>query len=212
MDIKNSPSKHLAVGIFSVALVLIMHFLINIEWTVAFARTAFILLFLVLIIGPMVRIKMPGKEMIPKIKPWGWRGELGIWFTIMALAHFIILLLERPLNQLIKLGGSGYSLTNFIGLIALAISIILAFASLEKVIRFLGVVSWRVLHSLTYVVFYLVAVHLIYFQFFSSYGEVGPDWFGWLSVILSGLIIFLQIIAFVKTVRWQNKNQSNKID
>ncbi|MFA6307503.1 MAG: ferric reductase-like transmembrane domain-containing protein [Patescibacteria group bacterium] len=207
MDIKNSPSKHLAVGIFSLVIVFILHFMLNIEWTVAFARTAFVLLFLTLLIGPMVRIKVPSKEVTPKIKPWSWRGELGIWFAIMAIAHFIILLIESPLTQLIKLGGSGYSLTNFIGLIALVISIVLAFASFEKVIKFLGVASWRVLHSMTYVVFYLVAAHMIYFQFFSSYGEVGPDWFGWLAVAMAILIITLQIIAFIKTILWQNKIQ-----
>ncbi|MBU1202760.1 ferric reductase-like transmembrane domain-containing protein [Patescibacteria group bacterium] len=182
-----------------------MHFLFNIEWTTSFARTAFILLFIILIIGPLFRIKVPSKKMSPMMNPWSWRGELGIWFTIMALAHFILLLIEQPLTQLIKIGGSGYSLTNFIGLIALIISIILSFASLGKVIKFLGVISWKVLHSLTYVVFYLVASHLIYFQFFSSYGKVGPDWFGWISVVAMTLVVILQIIAFVKIVTKQNK-------
>lgn len=205
MDVKNSPSKHFIVSVFSLILVFVLHFLLNIEWTTSFARTAFVLLFFILLIGPFVRIKAPNKKMAPMMKPWSWRGELGIWFTIMALAHFILLLIERPLTELIKIGGSGYSLTNFIGLIALIISIILSFASFGKVIKFLGVISWRVLHSLTYVVFYLVAAHLIYFQFFSSYGEVGPDWFGWVSVIAMGLIIILQIVAFLKTVKQQNK-------
>lgn len=207
MDVQNNPSKHIIVGVFSIILVLAQYYLLDTEWPAAFARTAFVLLVLVLIIGPLVGLKVINKEMHPKIEPWSWRGELGIWFTIMALAHFIILLIERPLTDMIKIGGSGYSLTNFIGLIALVISIILSFASLGRVIKFLGVVSWRVLHSLTYVVFYLVAAHLIYFQFFSSYGEVGPDWFGWLAVILSSLVIILQIAAYIQTVRRQNKNQ-----
>jgi len=205
MDVKNSPAKHFIVSFFSLCFVLIMHFLFNIEWTTSFARTAFILLFIILIIGPLFRIKVPSKKMSPMMNPWSWRGELGIWFTIMALAHFILLLIEQPLTQLIKIGGSGYSLTNFIGLIALIISIILSFASLGKVIKFLGVISWKVLHSLTYVVFYLVASHLIYFQFFSSYGKVGPDWFGWISVVAMTLVVILQIIAFVKIVTKQNK-------
>ncbi len=207
MDIKNSPSKHFIVGSFSLLLVFIMHFLFNVEWTTSFARIAFMLLFIILIIGPLVRIKVPSKKMSPMINPWSWRGELGIWFTIMALAHFILLLIEQPLTELIKMGGSGYSLTNFIGLIALIISIILSFASFGKVIKFLGVISWKLLHTLTYVVFYLVASHLVYFQFFSSYGEVGPDWFGWVSASAMSLVVILQIIAFVKTVNQQNKIQ-----
>lgn len=209
MDIKNSPSKHFIVSIFSLALIFILHFLLKIDWVVAFARVAFILLFLILIIGPMVRIKAPSTKLAPMLRPWSWRGELGIWFTIIALAHFIILLIERPLSQLIRIGGSGYSLSNFSGLIALIIAIILAFASLGKVIKFLGVTSWRVLHSLTYVIFYLVLIHLIYFQFFSSRGEVGPDWFGWLAVVMAVLVIILQITAFIKIVVHQNKINNN---
>jgi sulfoxide reductase heme-binding subunit YedZ len=207
MDVKNSPSKHFIVSIFSLALVLGQYYLLDTEWTVAFARTAFILLFLILIIGPLVRMKVLTKKMNPLMEPWSWRGELGIWFTIMALAHFILLLIERPLTQLINMGGSGYSLTNFIGLIALIISIILSFASLGKVIKFLGIVSWRVLHSLTYVVFYLVSAHFMYFQFFSSYGQVGPDWFGYLATGMTILVIILQIIAFIKIVNQQNKTK-----
>lgn len=211
MDVKNTPSKHFITSVFSLALVLGQYYLLATDWTVAFARTAFVLLFLILIIGPLVRIKVPSKKMAPMIRPWSWRGELGIWFTIMALAHFIILLIERPLARLIRIGGSGYSLTNFIGLIALIIAIILAFASWGKIIKFLGVRSWLVLHSLTYVVFYLVAAHISYFQFFSDRGEIGPDWFGWLATAMTILVIMLQVIAFIKIVHRQNKtNHGNQ--
>lgn len=211
MDVKNTPSKHFVTSVFSLALVLALHYWLNVEWTVAFARTAFVLLFLILIIGPIVRIKAPTKKLAPFMKPWSWRGELGIWFTIMALAHFIILLIETPLTRLIRMGGSGYSLTNFIGLIALILSILLAFTSWGKIIKFLGVRSWKAIHNLTHVVFYLVAAHLIYFQFFSSYGEVGPDWFGWVAVVMSSLVIILQITAFVKIVGKQSKDK-NKLE
>ena len=208
MDVKNSPSKHFIVSIFSLALVFILHFLLDIEWTVAFARMAFILLFLILIIGPLVRIKVLTKKMNPLMEPWSWRGELGLWFTIMALAHFIILLIERPLTELIKLGGSGYSLTNFIGLIALIISIILAFTSFGKVIKFLGVRSWKVIHNMTHVVFYLVVSHLIYFQFFSTHGEIGPDWFGYTALVMAIIIIIIQLIAFTVAVIKYRKEES----
>jgi DMSO/TMAO reductase YedYZ heme-binding membrane subunit len=69
------------------------------------------------------------------------------------------------------------------------------------VIKFLGVDLWKKLHTLTYVVFYLIAAHFIYFQFFSTYGEVGPDWFGYLAVTMTAIIIILQLIAFTCMIK-----------
>ncbi len=205
MDVKNSPKQHLIVGIFSIILVIILHYLLDLEWAKAFARTSFFLLFLIMIIGPLTRIKTPTKSAEPLVSPWRWRGELGIWFFLTALMHFILLLTDRSLSTMIKIGGSGYSLTNLLGLIALIMAILLAITSIGKVISWLGVRSWKRLHSLTYVVFYLVAAHYIYFQFFSTYGKVGPDWFGWIATILTIIAIILQIIAFIKTVLKQKK-------
>tara|TARA_Y100000310_G_scaffold155538_1_gene155020 strand:- start:8294 stop:8932 length:639 start_codon:yes stop_codon:yes gene_type:complete len=197
MDAKNTLSKHLIVGIFSLALVFILRFLLNISWSVSFARVSFILLFLVLIIGPIMRMKKSVKNLLPDFTPLSWRGEIGIWFFITGLTHFIFVLLRRPFSELIKIGGGGDGLTNLLGFIALFLALLLAATSFGKVITFLGVDLWKKLHTLTYVVFYLVAAHFIYFQFFSTYGEVGPDWFGYLAVAMTVIIIIMQVIAFI---------------
>lgn len=207
MDVKNNPKQHIIVGLFSLILIIIFHYLLDLEWAKSFARTSFLLLFLIMIIGPLTRIKTPSKSAEPLMNPWRWRGELGIWFFLTALMHFILLLIDRPFFDMIKIGGSGYGLTNFIGLIALIMTLLLAISSIGKVISWLGVRSWKRLHSLTYVVFYLVAAHYIYFQFFSTYGKVGPDWFGWVATALVIVAIILQIIAFGKTVAKQNKEK-----
>jgi|GEM_PF-1556906 methionine sulfoxide reductase heme-binding subunit len=207
MDVKNNPKQHLIVGVFSLALVIILHYLLDLEWAKAFARTSFILLFLIMIIGPLTRIKTPTKSVAPLANPWRWRGELGIWFFLTALLHFILLLTDRSLSTMIKLGGSGYSLTNFIGLVALIITLLLAISSFGKVISWLGVRSWQRLHGLTHVVFYLVSAHYIYFQFFSTYGRVGPDWFGWMAITMTIIAILLQIIAFIKIITKQDKRK-----
>jgi len=158
----------------------------------------------------VMRLKKPAKSLSPLTTPWSWRGELGIWFTILSLMHFIIITIETPFYNLIKIGGAGFSLANLLGLIALFWSIILAFTSFEKIINFIGISSWKWLHSLTYVIFYLVATHFIYFQFFSTYGEVGPDWFGYIAIIMTILIILLQLITFIITIiKAQSKNTFN---
>jgi sulfoxide reductase heme-binding subunit YedZ len=201
MDAKNTLWQHLIVGISSVGLALIFKFLLNNSWSVSFARVSFILLFLVLAIGPIMRMKKSVKDLESFFTPLSWRGELGIWFFITGLTHFIFVLLRRPFSELIKIGGGGYGLTNLLGLVALVWALLLAVTSFGTVIKFLGVELWKKLHTLTYVVFYLIAAHFIYFQFFSTYGEVGPDWFGYLAVTMTAIIIILQLIAFTCMIK-----------
>lgn len=201
MDAKNTPLQHILVGIFSLAFVVASKFLLDTAWSTSFARVSFFLLFLALIIGPIMRFKKPTEHSTPLSTPWSWRGELGIWFTLTGLIHFIIVLAGRPLSELIKIGGAGYSLTNLIGLVALFWALVLTATSSTKVIVFLGVKSWKWLHSLTYVIFYLVAAHFMYFQFFSTYGKVGPDWFGYVASIMTIAVIVLQIVGFIIAVK-----------
>ena len=93
MDAKNTLRQHLIVGIFSLALISIFKFLLNLSWSVSFARVSFFLLFLVLIIGPIMRVKKSVKNLLPDFVPISWRGELGIWFFITGLTHFIFVLI-----------------------------------------------------------------------------------------------------------------------
>jgi methionine sulfoxide reductase heme-binding subunit len=206
MDSKNHPIQHLIVGIISLTLVSILHFLLNIPWSTSFGRTSYILLFFVLIIGPGMRLKKPAESSSPFNTPWSWRGELGIYFALTALTHFIILLFKRSFFDYIKIGGGGYSLTNSLGFIALFLALLLAATSSRKVIIFMGVRLWKWLHSLTYVVFYLASMHFIYFQFFSTYGEVGPDWFGYTAITMTITVITLQFSSFIVAIKKHRKS------
>lgn len=201
MDAKNTLRQHLIVGIFSLGLISIFRFLLNLSWSVSFARVSFILLFLVLIIGPIMRMKESVKNLLPSFVPISWRGELGIWFFITGLTHFIFVLMRGSFLELIKIGGEGYGLANLLGLIALFLALLLAFTSFGKIIEFLGIDLWKKLHTLTYVVFYLVTGHFIYFQFFSTYGGIGPDWFGYLAVAMAIIVIIMQLIAFICMIK-----------
>lgn len=200
MDAKNSLKQHLVVAALSLGAVALFYFALDMSLPMAFARVSFFLLFIILIIGPLKKLMHKSVKLTVMIAAWSWRGELGIWFTITALTHFILLWLDRPLGQMIKIGGSGYSLANLIGLVALVWAVLLAITSLNKVILFLGLGVWKWVHSFTYVVFYLSVVHVVYFQFFSTHGEVGPDWFGYAMVTMAVVVVALQFMAFLREV------------
>ncbi len=211
MDAKNTPIQHLAVGVLFLGLAFSLRRFLGLSQSVIFARVAFLLLFLTLIIGPITKLKKPTVISSPLKLPWSWRSELGIWFAIFSLIHFYFAMSGRPKWNLLSalgggIGGEGYGLANLLGLIALFWTLILAFTSPGKIIKWLGVKSWKWLHSMTYVVFYLVAAHTFYFQFFSKY-RGGPDWFGWPAVAMTVIVIIFQLSAFIETLVSQKKTQ-----
>lgn len=206
MDAKNSLLNHIIVGAGTLGLVAVFHYVLGLEWPLAFARTSFVLIFLILLIGPLQKIKAPLKNAISFEVPLSWRGELGLWFTATALTHFVLLWLERPLGQMIRIGGSGYGLANFIGLVALLWTLVLAATSFNKIIIFLGLGAWKWLHGFTHVVFYLSIAHIVYFQFFSTHGgESGPDWFGYMAAVMASITVLLQLTAFAFSVSAHRK-------
>ncbi|MFW6143855.1 MAG: hypothetical protein ACOC4Z_02995 [Patescibacteria group bacterium] len=211
MDARNTFTQHFIVGISSFILAFCLHFFLGTRWSTSFAQVSFILLFLTLFIGPATKLRKPQVASTPLKLPWSWRSELGIWFTITSLIHFYFVMGGRPNWNLVKalgggIGGGGYGLSNLLGLVALVWALILTATSFGKIIKWLGIESWRWLHSFTYVIFYLVTAHAIYFQFFSSYGS-GPDHFGYLYLVMFLIITTLQLAAFTKTFLEQRKNK-----
>ncbi len=204
IDARNTLKQHLIVGAFSIALALIFTLLLGLSWSSSFGRVSFILLFLTLVISPVMKLWSPEISSSPFKSPWCWRGELGIWFVVTGIIHAYLSMSGRLGWDLsTAFGAGGYGFANLLGLIALIWGIVLALTSSNKLIRLLGVKSWKWLHGFTYVVFYLVFFHLIYFQFFSEYhlkymGK--PDWFGYTAVAMFILLTVLQILAFAKNV------------
>lgn len=211
IDTTNTFKQHFIVAIFSLILAGVFHFVEGLRWSTSFARVSFILLFLTLIIGPIMRLKKPAKVFSPLKTPWTWRSELGIWFAVTGLIHVLFAMSGKPGWDLVNalggfVGGEGYGFANFLGLIALVWAIVLAVTSSNKAIKKLGVDSWKWLQSFAYVIFYLVLGHTMYFQFFSTYGG-GPDYFGYLVLVMAVLIIGLQIVGFVKTLKETSKKK-----
>ncbi|MDO8601278.1 MAG: ferric reductase-like transmembrane domain-containing protein [bacterium] len=195
MDFRNKLLNHFIVGLLSLLLVLLFHSS-GISLIRATAGTAFVLLFLTLIIGPIMRLWQPALAGLPWDLPWSWRGELGIWFTILAITHVSLIFSGKHWDI------AGYLATmrisDLIGLVALFFALILAATSFGKVVKFLGILSWRWLHSFAYVIFYLVGLHTINHAFFRT-GRPA-NWLHWIYLVLMIIVIFLQFAAFIKTV------------
>lgn len=146
--------------------------------------SAFIFLSLALIIGPLSRLFNFALRFV------SWRRELGIWFAILALSHFI-----RVFNYAFK--EPGLELSNLLGFMALFWSLVLAATSSDKAVSFLSISSWKWLHRFAYVVFYAAAAHVAYFLFWRAPVE---NWFIYIFLFLVVLVPALQIAAFIKTV------------
>ena len=113
---------------------------------------------------------------------------------------------------------SGFGVANLIGFVALLFALALAVTSSDRAVNFLGVSSWKWLHGFAYVVFYLAAIHVIYFSFIhytpslirvvqgapTNY-PINPLKYYYLTLILS--VFAVQIWAFVKTVQKYKKTQ-----
>jgi len=155
------------------------------------AAVSFVLLFLVLIIGPIMKLWRPVVEHLPWEMPWSWRGELGIWFFLLSLAHVGLVMYDRE-------GLGTLRLADYLGLVALFWALVLTATSFEKVIKFIGVKSWKWLHSFAYVIFYLVGFHTINHAFLRT-GR--PDsWIHWSYLVMITVVIVLQISAFAREV------------
>ncbi len=195
MDIRNTFSYHLVVALTSLLLVLVLYSS-GINLIRGTAGVAFFLLFLTLIIGPIMRLWKPALEVLPWNLPWSWRGELGIWFTIVSIVHMLLVFYAKNWDI------TGYiaemRLSDLVALVAIFLALILTATSLGGVIKFLGVASWRWLHNFTYVVFYLVGAHAVNHAFLRP-GRP-EDWLHWMYLVMIVIVIALQASAFLKTV------------
>lgn len=177
------------------------------------------LIWFVAFIGPATKLWAPLKRII------NWRREFGIWFAVVTLVHFYLILDGWARWDPLELLGyqyvaeldtylrfePGFGLANLMGMMALFFALILAATSFDRAVSFLGPASWKWLHSFTYVIFYVVALHWMYFAFMhytpapyrvlmglpNAYPE-NVLRFVYVAMLLS--VFVAQFAAFVKTV------------
>ncbi len=222
--------RHLGVAIAGILAVTLV-WQVNSTWSPdmrlwkAFGGGSFFLLWFALFIGPAARVWLPLQRFV------SFRREAGVWFFLIAVVHSYLILdgwvrwsvweffgyQFIPETEMYMRVESGFGLANLAGFVALTFALTLAATSFDRAINFLGVSSWKWLHSFSYLVFYLSAIHVLYFAFIhytpsllravlgqpTNYPD-NPLKFYYLAAFLSVLLV--QIIAFILTVRKQRNS------
>ncbi len=222
--------RHLFVSVISAFLVYGV-WQVNSTWSPdmrlwkSFGGAAFALLWFAVLIGPASRLWGPLVRIVT------WRREFGVWFVVVGMVHGYLVLdgwvrwglweffgyqYIAELDTYLRFE-PGFGLANLMGIVALVFALPLAVTSFDRAVSFLGISSWKWLHSFAYVVFYLVALHAIYFSFIhftpspqrilmgqpTNY----PDNVLRFYYVLAILSVFVaQFGSFVKTVYKQRKS------
>lgn len=180
----------------------------------AVGDASLILLVLTLAIGPVSRLWPATRRIIP------WRRETGVWYGVLAVIHTALILDGWVRWDFMRFFGyefipqleryarlePGFGLANTVGLTAVGITVILLATSSTWAVNLLGPSAWKWLQYGAYVVFYLVVLHTFYFLFLhytASFHRPVPDdanWFRIPFLILAGLVVLLQALAYLKTV------------
>ena len=192
----------------------------------AFGGASFFLLWFAIFIGPAAKL-LPALNVV-----LSYRREAGVWFFLIALVHGYLILdgwvrwsvweffgyqYIAEIDTYLRVE-SGFGLANLLGFVALTFALALAATSFDKAVNWLGIQSWKWLHGFAYVVFYLGAIHVVYFAFIhytpsltramqglqTNYPD-NPLKYYYLFMLLSVLVV--QILAFIQTVR-RNRNTS----
>ncbi len=191
--------------------------------------SAFALLWFTVFIGPASVLCKRLKSFV------SWRRETGIWFAVTVFVHAYLILDGWIDWSVVSLFGfqyiadldiyarsePGFGLANMIGLLVVFFALILAATSSDRAVNYLGVSSWKWLHSFAYVIFYLTVLHVLYFAFIHYAPSpvklmtgalieypANPLRFAYLSAFLSVFIV--QVAGFIKIFR-QNKQYNEEV-
>lgn len=212
--------RHATVGV--IAVIIAMPFWYGrLDWDTemrlwrAIGDASFVMLLLLLLLGPLARFSNRLTRLL------AWRRELGIWFTLLAIAHTLLVLdgwvrwdwmrffgyeFIAQLDRYARLE-PGFGLSNLVGIVATLIALPLMITSANWAVKRLGASSWKWLHYGAYSVFYLVVLHSLYFLFVhytESFHRPVPEssnWFRYPFLISVIAFLALQISAFFSTVR-----------
>ena len=224
---------HLLVGVIAILLALPFWYG-RLDWDPemrfwrAIGDSSFLLLIFTLSIGPLAKLWPTAGRLTP------WRRETGIWFGLMASLHALLVWhgwarwdiwrflgyeFIPELDRLVRLE-PGFGLANLVGMVALIFTLVLVATSSARAVDYLGASAWKWLHHSSYIVFYLVILHVAYYLFIhytvSFHRRVPePNWFRYPFLILALLVPTLQALAFIKTVKQRRlsvrpKNRANR--
>ncbi len=201
--------------IFAILLLVVLTFFFSLRradlpplhfWNRILADAGFVILCLILIIGPLVRFIPQLGFLLP------FRRELGISFAAAASLHVLVyarsfhwditrFFVGTEHHETILLANA-FASANWVGLIALLYGIILAITSNDFSQRLLGK-GWKFLQQQSYTLFILVVLHtgvLVYLVIETGYGIFRPVF--WLLTIFT---ILMQTAGYLRTVNSQTR-------
>lgn len=170
--------RYVVVGVFA-GISFYMGWWLNSTWSAdmrlwkSFGVATFALLYFTAVIGPAAVVWSPLMSVVT------WRRETGVWFVVMGLVHGYLVwdgwarwdvarllgFRYAPELDIYLRAEPGFGLANLMGILALGLGLSLAATSFDKAVGFLGISSWKWLHTFTYVIFYVAVLHAIYFAF-----------------------------------------------
>ncbi|WP_394739166.1 hypothetical protein [Natronococcus roseus] len=197
VDPFNRSKHHAAVVGISVAMAVLL-------WAAGYALPRIIaavpwfLLFLVMIIGPLMKLWPSINQQFSGNFPLNWRSELGIWFVIWSLVHVVAVFDSMDWAVIdFVVGMSAWAFAAIVGVI---IAVILALTSNNAAYQFMGPKAWKWHQSHgTYVMFWLLTIH-IYDQVFAPDGTLPADPLHLLYTATIVVVVALHVGAFVKVV------------
>lgn len=190
------------------------------RWNRALGDMSLVMVALSLSIGPLARLWKTFRPAIP------WRREIGIYGVLLGAVHTVVILDGWVEWDLIRLFGyemhpqtglyvmlqHGFGLANAIGILALLYGTVLALSSNDWSQRLLSGSIWKFLQQGAYVLWMLIVIHTAYFLYlhFQDFHRKVPDpnWAQIPFAVLVGLVILLQLAAFLKT--WRTRRNSRR--
>ena len=191
------------------------------QWNRAIGDMSLVLLSLAMAAGPSARLWSSVRRCLP------WRREFGVWGTLLAVVHTVIILEGwvhwdfarlfgyefHPLLGRYVMLQHGFSLANIVGIVALIYGIVLASSSNDRSQKLLGGSVWKFLQQSAYVLWALIVVHTAYFLYlhFQDFHRQTPDpnWLQTPFAVLVILVAGLQVAAFPKT--WRRKRRGRDL-
>ena len=176
----------------------------------AFGTCAFLLLHIILLIGPLTRF-------FPALKPLLYnRRHLGVSMFLVATGHVVVVMIWYhgygvilPLLSLFISNPNYTDLARFpfelFGVLAYLILLLMALTSHDFWLKFFGAPVWKLLHICVYLAYFLLVCHVLF-------GYVQTESYGVMFFAVvggAGLVVGAHLLAGAKEIRADRRIKTN---
>lgn len=177
----------------------------------ALGTCAFIMLHIILAIGPLARFSSLFTPLLYN------RRHLGVSMTIVASAHIVLVMIWyhgygiiNPLTSLFK-SNPNYGLVSqfpfeIYGLVAYIILLMMALTSHDFWLKFFSAPIWKILHMLVYFAYFSLVAHVIT-GFIQTEGNIKHLYS---LAAAAGFLVFLHLLTAIKSLGEDKRNRSKE--